>query len=239
MPRFTSESLPTKVAFCNLSSYGSGDEKEGCNILSWKVFCDWMWKPSRTICKTALFVYALLEKLDGKPLPGREPAYSRGLFAPYMQRVCYMNLDQEVREGEIEWTTKDPSTGKSPCDWTRIFYKRWWNRFTMRDLIAVLEPDIFIVTGVTPYSAGYELLNHIYKHDGPDVPENARYTGDELWLNNKNNNFKRLGKTLFVSIPHPSRGYGWNNIVDTLTNFHSGSERDDLPPMVYTLLADI
>jgi hypothetical protein len=130
-----------------------------------------------------------------------------------------MNLDREVREGEVDWTKKDLSTGKSPCDWTWEFYKRWWNRASMRDLIAALEPDIFIVTGVAARSAGYELLNRIYRHDGPDVPEKDRYTGEELWLNNQDNNFRRLGKTLFVSIPHPAirdDAFDYPHIVDTV-----------------------
>jgi hypothetical protein len=131
---------------------------------------------------------------------------------PFMQRVCYMNMDKEAREeNEVRWAKKD-SYGMSPCDWTWEFYSRWYQRDFQRDLIARLEPDIFIITGVTPGAAGYELISHIYKHD-------EHYNSGELWLNDKNNNFKTLGKTLFVSIKHPGArrdDFSWEYIVDTV-----------------------
>jgi hypothetical protein len=109
-----------------------------------------------------------------------------------------------------------------------------FNRYFQRKLIAALEPDIFITTGIgidkeRDFSGGFDFFNRIYQKDNPDVRGEYRYTGEDLWLgrpceDNGYVTFKRLEtapgkKTLFVSIQHPSQQntrFDDTYIVDTV-----------------------
>jgi hypothetical protein len=165
----------------------------------------------------------LRKRLAGELLPGADAL--SGIFKNErpqvdnaMKRVCYMNINPLIRSGP-RWTTRD-KTGKSPCESAWEFYDDASNCYYQRRLIAALEPDIFITTG----DDGYKLLTHIYKHEGSAVPETYRYTGEELLLpkwppEEPKCGFKRFGKTLFVSIQHPSQQntrFDDTYIVDTV-----------------------
>jgi hypothetical protein len=220
-----------KVVFCNLNAYGEGDEKEGFNRLTWNNpapdvyrFYDWMWegeknghwqKPSNTNINTAIFVYTLLEKLDGKSLSENRPRYDFEQMKQYMQRICYMNMYPC-----IHWNEKD----EPEKNWEKIsgkawdFYdKHWETRSLMREMVETLKPDIFIVTG----KDGVKMLNRIYQFKGdetvPDEKKQYHYTGEELgldWMGLKR--FKGTELPLFVSIRHPCVPMSWNEIIGTI-----------------------
>jgi hypothetical protein len=220
-----------KIVFCNLNAFGDYPKYE-YHTFTWDIFKKNI--DHDTLLHTALFCYCLRKRLAGEPLPSvngsSQPFKSifdreRSQIEDAMQRVCYMNIDKLIHTSS-DWTAHKPGE-KSPCDWTWDFYKdspsASFNREYQRKQIAALEPDIFIITGIggeKEWTGGFDLLNRIYEHDNSDVPEENRYIGEELWLDRPNQDndyitFKTLGKTLFVSIKHPSR-FSWEYIVDTV-----------------------
>jgi len=241
-----SESVPyweekRKIVFCNLNAFVDFTHcTDEFHTFSWDIF-QMSIHATGTLANTALFCYCLRKRLAGEVLP--EAAALPGIFKneraqvdDAMKRICYMNLDPLIHT-DSSWTTPD-TTGKSPCDWAWDFYQdsprsTHFNRDSQRKLIAALEPDIFITTGIGKdakgdFSGGFDLLNRIYQQkDAPDADAKYRYTGEELWLGRpcKDNGyvtFKRLEtapgkKTLFVSMPHPSSSvFNYQYIIDTV-----------------------
>lgn len=191
-----------KIVFCNLATYAEHMTDEN-HTLTWDIFQQWMDNPKGpTIHKTALFCYYLRKVLAGESIPTEEQltdAYHREYerIKESMQHICYMNLYKFVgdkswrKEADLAWEFYDKT--KSGKDMPQ-------NRQSQRELIEALQPHIFIITGITPREAGYELLNRIYKND-------EHYKGSELCLNDAEGNFQKLEgisySPLFVAMKHP------------------------------------
>jgi len=226
-----------KIVFCNLNAWG-GLPTDEYHTFSWDIFTQGYHRPGGTTEKTALLCYCLRKRLAGEVPPEADalPGIFRNERAQVddaMRRVCYMNIYPIVASG-ADWTKPNPAEGnKSPCDWAWDFYQgspvAHCNRYFQRKLIAALEPDIFITTGIGKdaegdFSGGFDLLNRIYQQkDAPDADAKYRYTGEELWLGrpNKDNGYVTFQyletspgkKTLFAAARHPGR-LGYADIAD-------------------------
>jgi hypothetical protein len=181
-----------KIVFCNTNPYGENvpqdllakKEFEETPVLIWEIFENWLNKNERntTIPRSALFMYCLYHALHGHTFTKdtlEQTFYAKENLPDVdstLKRMTYMNLRNEIGNTQI---TEDEKK-----EINRYFFKDDWNTKNFKDLVAALDPDIFIITG----EFGLEVLNTIYKN--------------EINLN-KQSTFK-LGKTLFVHLYHPS-----------------------------------
>jgi hypothetical protein len=154
-----------KIVFCNLESYDqSRDEK----ILDLNCIKIWLEKKSRTIKRSILFLYSLVNCLQGNDIDKNKIQAvkndNKQLLA-YLKKVTYMNLLKDAN-------------GKSRFD------KKYFNDFFSNDenikntiaLINALSPDIFVVTS----DAGCDLIEKLFKNKFKDhmfVYNNTLFVG--------------------------------------------------------------
>jgi hypothetical protein len=160
-------------------------------------------KGIRTIKFSALFLYSLYKQLHNISITEkqlRELYKNKNIneLLDGIRNTTYMNLrkEEKLQEGANEDTDgiyRFFCLNLSENDKDYPFYK--YNKNFILDFIDALEADIFIITSNT----GLDLLKKIYT----DIIELDILQEDGMY---------KTGKTLFVSMKHPSR-IGYNDIL--------------------------
>jgi len=185
-----------KIVLCNTEAYG--DSRENC-VMTLNKFKERIVKYGKdapTLVRSALLLYCLYQKLHGVTV-SEEKLFE--LLSNYdelingIQNTMYMNLRKEEN---ITGNSKEDEDGIRrsliPEENIEDYENTRINRNFTLDLLKELEADIFIITSKT----GWDVLRRIYK--------------GEIDLFNNFQQWKMCieGKTLYVSMYHPSPIYG-------------------------------
>jgi hypothetical protein len=187
-----------KIVLCNTEAYGDSRENSVLTLDKFKERIINNGKGSPTLVRSALLLYCLYQKLHGVTV-SEEKLFE--LLSNYdemingIQNTMYMNLRKEEN---ITGNSKEDEDGirrslipEEKYSNDEKEYIRINRNFTL-DFIKELEADIFIITGET----GWDVLRRIYKGE------------IDLFNNLKQWNMYKEGKTLYVSMYHPSPIYG-------------------------------
>jgi hypothetical protein len=138
-----------KIVFCNLETY---DQSRNERILDLNCIRIWLERNNRTIKRSMLFLYSLLNCLQGNDI-NNNTMFSiendNEQLLSYLKKVTYMNLLKDAN-------------GESKFD-QRYFNDFFDNKNNIKntiDLINALSPDIFIVTS----NVGCGFIEKIFKN---------------------------------------------------------------------------
>jgi hypothetical protein len=194
----------TKIVLCNEEAYG--DSRESCELTLEK-FKERIknHKDATTLMRSALFLYCLYKKLHNINITKkqlRDLYNNKNELFDGIRNTTYMNLRKEEK-----WKkgAKEDTDGlcRSLChdfkydERDKDGKNNEFNRKLTLEFIDALEPNIFIITGVT----GLKVLKDIYK-DKIDILNSLQMNG-----------MCKTEKTLYVSMEHPSRFFSYNYIL--------------------------
>jgi hypothetical protein len=163
-----------KIVFCNVSAYGYPPEDD--HVFSWKIFEKSLIGNNPTIVQTSIFINCLFKQLNGIASTKEDIKRIRqdkDALKETAKKIAYMNLQKEVED----------SRRQDDNEIVRFFsYEH--NARNQKELMAALEPDIFILTG----NIGLKVINELYKGE-MNIPKQGMVFH---------------GETLFVHLFHPS-----------------------------------
>ena len=169
-----------KIVWCNLEPGGAPENKDE-TTLSIDTLKYWFNNSkSPTIKHTSLFIYCLFNKLEGHDVNKDEKENVKNdcnLLMNYIERITYMNLLKDCGEPEFseQYFKKFFSGEKGKKDKKKT-----------KEFIEILNPDIFIVTGI-----GKELIEELF---------NNKFDDKHSFVYNN---------ILFMNLGHPRDGI-WN-----------------------------
>jgi hypothetical protein len=138
-----------KIVFCNLESY---DQSRKEKVLDLNCFRMWLERKNRTIRRSALFLYCLLNSLYGNTFDKEKIAVIKNnneILLDSLKKITYMNLLKDAN-GESNFNQK----------YFNDFFSVERNRNYTFELINALSPDIFVITS----EAGCSLIEKLFKN---------------------------------------------------------------------------
>jgi len=195
----------TKIVLCNEEAHGYSMENCVMTLEKFKERIEKYGKNAPTLIRSALFLYCLYKKLHNINITEnqlRELYHNNNELLDGIRNTTYMNLRKEEKwkEGANEDTDgiiRSLVHDKKYDEDDKEGRNNEFNRKLTLEFIDALEPNIFIITGVT----GLKVLKDIYQ-DKSNILDTLQMNG-----------MCKTEKTLFVSMEHPSRFFSYNYIL--------------------------